>query len=220
MQVKMTADASGAYYAGLAGDVVLIVDVIDMSTTLECAIEAGCSAVYGAAPDFATPPVPVNPEVLGYKVGTESFRKGIPILLVSEPRWGTESDLKNNAKRVTCGIKKAGGTIEGFIPNLGLSTVKECNFKNKLVIAVTNAGGTAFDAAFNSGGLVLTGTIARTTKHKGNLPAMIAAKRAVSMAKETKKNISIIASSANSLEDVLAAEYIMQKALELHRCQA
>lgn len=213
-QVKMCTDASGAYFAGKTGDVVIIVDVIDMSTTIECAIEAGSLAVFGAAPDHVNPPVPVNPKMVGFKVGTESVLKGRPILLLSEPRWGTERDLRNNANKVITGIVKAGGMIEGVIPNLGLSTVKLHDFKNKLVIAVTETGGTAFDAAFNSGGVVLTGTIARTMKYKGTFPALKAVNRAIKTAVYLNRNISVIAASANSLEDVLAAQYIFQNIIE------
>lgn len=217
LQVKMINDASGAYQAGKAGDVVIIVDVIDMSTTLECALEAGAMAVYGAAPDQVKPPVPVNPEMIGFKVGKESVLKNLPILIVSEPRWGSEKDLKNNATKVVKGIEKAGGIIERFIPNLGLPTVKLYDFKNKLVIAVTDTGGTAFDAAYNAGGFVLTGTIARTVEYKGIFPALAAARRGVDAAIKMNKNITIVAASANSLEDVLAAQYITQKVLELTR---
>ena len=77
--------------------------------------------------------------------------------------------------------------------------------------------GTAFDAAFNSGGIVLTGTVARTINKKGVLPALIAAKRAIEVAVKKKKNITVIAASANSLEDILAAQYITQKILEQTR---
>jgi hypothetical protein len=217
LQVKLVSDASGAYYAGKTGDVVIIVDVIDMSTTLECAIEAGSIAVYGAAPDHVKPPVPVDPEKIGYKVGKESVCKNASIILVSEPRWGTENDMKKNAQKVVRGIERAGGIIERFIPNLGLTTVKLHDFNNKLTIGVTDTGGTAFDTALNSGGLVLTGTIARTTKYKGVFPALIAAKRAVGIAQKMNKNISVVAASANSLEDILAAQYIAQKILELIR---
>jgi hypothetical protein len=216
-QVRMSADTSGAYYAGKDGDIVLIVDVIDMSTTIECAIEAGCTGFYGAAPDHVNPPVPVNPEKIGYKVGIESIQKKSPILIVSEPRWGTEKDLQRNTKKVVMGIINAGGVIEGFVPNLGRSTVELCDFRNRLVIGVTDSGGTAFDAAFNSGGIVLTGTVARTINKKGVLPALIAAKKAIEVAVKKKKNITVIAASANSLEDILAAQYITQKILEQTR---
>jgi len=216
-QVRMAADASGAYQAGKAKDVVVIVDVIDMSTTLECAMENGCLGIYGAASDHVKAPVPTNPENIGFIAGKESVLKLVPIIVVAEPRWGTEKELKKNARRLVSGIEKAGGLIEKFIPNLGLSTVKLCDFQNKLVVAVTESGGTAFDAALNAGGFVLTGTIARTYRKKGIYPALSVAQRAVDAARLQKRNISVIAASANSLEDVLGAQYITQKILELLR---
>ena len=38
------------------------------------------------------------------------------------------------------GIINAGGVIEGFVPNLGRSTVELCDFRNRLVIGVTDSG--------------------------------------------------------------------------------
>ncbi|CEO89494.1 hypothetical protein SSCH_50031 [Syntrophaceticus schinkii] len=47
--ITVTTDASGAYHAACSGQVVVIVDVIDMSTTLEVAIQEGAALVLGAS---------------------------------------------------------------------------------------------------------------------------------------------------------------------------
>ena len=48
--IIVTSDASGAQAAAREGFLVMIVDVIDMSTTLESALEAGAVAVWVPAP--------------------------------------------------------------------------------------------------------------------------------------------------------------------------
>jgi hypothetical protein len=53
--------------------VVVIVDIIDMSTTLEAALEAGARKVYGASPDGVIVPVDVKPEVIGLEAGEKGF---------------------------------------------------------------------------------------------------------------------------------------------------
>lgn len=47
--ITVTTDASGAYQAACSGQVVVIVDVIDMSTTLEAALQEGAALVLGLA---------------------------------------------------------------------------------------------------------------------------------------------------------------------------
>ena len=61
-EIILTADASGAQKAARQGMLVMIVDVIDMSTSLESAIDAGALAVFGASPDYTRAPVETSPE--------------------------------------------------------------------------------------------------------------------------------------------------------------
>ncbi|MGI6552813.1 MAG: hypothetical protein ACOX37_07210 [Bacillota bacterium] len=51
----------------------VIVDIIDMSTTLEAALEAGARKVYGASPDGVIVPVDVKPEVIGLEAGKKLY---------------------------------------------------------------------------------------------------------------------------------------------------
>ncbi|MDS1030114.1 hypothetical protein RDV78_06350 [Bacillota bacterium LX-D] len=217
-QVIFRTDASGAWQAGKNNDVVVIVDIIDMSTTLECALEAGALAVFGASTDHCKFNIPLGPEVIGYKAGRLGIENQSSIVIVTEPRWGKKIDLINSCSKTLKGIEKTGAVIKDIIPNLGTASAKMCDFKNKVVIAVTDCGGVAYDAAYTAGGTVLTGTIARTLNQKGTKPALSAVNRSLELAIKLKKNISVVAASANSFEDVLAAQYIVQKLLERIRC--
>lgn len=214
--VTVTTNASGAAEAGLRRQVVMIVDVISMSTTLEGAIEAGAIAVYGASPDFSRAPVKLNPESIGFLAGNKAREMNTEVILIAEPRVGTDEERMQNASKAIAGIKKAGADLGGVVPNLGAETVKLTDFSGKVVLAVTDTGGVAFDAAVQGGSPeVVIGTIARTVGKKGKQPATEAAKRAIETARRHNTGITIVAASANSLEDVLAAEYIGRTILEI-----
>jgi hypothetical protein len=66
----------------------------------------------------------------------------------------------------------------------------------------------AFDAAFQESRRLTVGTVARTLKQKGMEPALTAVSRARKMLQETDQGIAVVAASRNSLEDVLAAQFI------------
>ncbi|MBO8168239.1 MAG: hypothetical protein H0Z35_03520 [Thermoanaerobacteraceae bacterium] len=221
LRVSTETDASGAAAAAARGDVVVIVDVIDMSTSLESALDAGARAVFGAAPDGAVAPVPVSPYAIGRHVGQLSLAENAGIVLVTEPRWASNTEREQNASRFISGVAAAGARVERILPNAGAELAKLYPLENKLVVAVSDTGGTAFDAAFTAGGLVLTATVARTGRKKGLAPALSGAGRAVCLARKHQKNISIVAASANSWEDVLAAHFICQviqtKLLDEHK---
>lgn len=53
--------------------------------------------------------------------------------------------------------------------------------------------------------------MARTIKKKGFEPAKVGAARALVAAKRLKTGITVVAASANSLEDILAAEYLVKQ---------
>jgi len=213
--VKMTVNASGAAAAGAGGDVVVIVDIIDMSTTLEAALDEGALAVFGAAPDQATPPVAVNPCKIGQIAGKLAVEQGAGMVLVGEPRVGTDEERLANMSKTVAGLKQAGAVVEAVLPNIGAETVKLYDLRGKVLIAATGTGGVAFDAALNAGApAVITGTVARTRHKKGHAPARAAAQRAVDKARALGTGISVVAASGNSLEDILAAEFITRLILE------
>lgn len=213
--VTLTANASGAAQAAREGLVVMVVDVIDMSTTLESAIDAGALAVLGASPDGASPPVELNPEAVGRRAAEIALAAGSSVVLVTEPRVGTDKQRAENAARLLAGVRQGGAEVTAIIPNLGAETPKICDLSGKVVVAATGTGGVAYDAAFTAGApAVITGTVARTLKKKGSAPARAAAQRAIEIARQYNTGICVVAASANSLEDLLAAEYIMKAIIE------
>lgn len=207
-RIEVLQDASGALLGAMKGNIVVIVDVINMSTTLEAAYDAGALGVFGASPDDTRAPVFVNPEAIGYHAGKFARSHNSELILVTEPRVGTDKERRKHASRAISGIKKAGINPITVLPNLGAETVKLADFKNKVVIAVTDSGGVAYDAAFNAGATVTTATVARSLKKKGLDTVHDGVVRALSIALGNYKGISVVAASSNSLEDLLAANFI------------
>ncbi|MBO8159172.1 hypothetical protein [Thermosyntropha sp.] len=212
--VITTTDASGARQAAREGMLVIIVDVIDMSTTLESALDAGAYAVLGASPDFTRAPVPVMPEKIGREAGRLAREKNRGIIIVSEPRVGSDEERITRCTKVIKGIESEKGIIEAVIPNIGAETPKLVDMKDRVVVAVTDTGGVAYDAAFVETRQVITGTIARTLHKKGVQPALTAAKRAIEKMTDKERGIAVVAASRNSMEDVLAAQFITNIFLE------
>lgn len=206
--VETVTNASGAAEAAARGNVVVVVDVINMSTTLEAALDAGALGVFGASPDYTKAPVYVNPVQIGYFAGICALMNKTDLILVTEPRVGTNKERIEHASHAIFGVRRAGINKIIVLPNLGCETVKMTDFNGKVVLAVTDSGGVAFDAALNAGGTVTTATVARTLKKKGPEPAEVGITRALTLAKLKNTGISIVASSANSLEDVLAANHL------------
>ncbi|HHX50241.1 MAG TPA: 2-phosphosulfolactate phosphatase [Clostridia bacterium] len=215
--INCSFDASGAWQAATQGHVVVIVDIIDMSTTLEAALEAGARKVYGASPDGTIVPIEVKPEVIGWQAGKEALLHNSSVLVVAEPRWDDREARIKSCAPVLRGLERAGIKDYFLLPNLGASTVKLADFQDAIVVAVTNSGGVAFDAAFQAGGTVLTATVARTLGKKGLEPAKEGVKRAIDQARSLHKHITFVAASGNSLEDTLASQYLAQMALSLTR---
>ena len=207
-QIIVSSDASGARDAAREGMLVMIVDVIDMSTTLESALDAGAYAVLGASPDYTMAPVQVAPEEIGRQAChlAKSCKGGI--ILIAEPRVGTDDERLARCQKVIRGIEMEKGMVEAVLPNIGAETPKLLDMRDRVVVAVTNTGGVAYDAAFQISPRVVTGTVARTFRQKGMEPALTAARRALSMMNEMDRGIAVIAASRNSLEDVLAAQFI------------
>jgi len=210
--IYMTVNASGAVEAAKAGQVVVIIDVIDMSTSLEAALDAGAALVLGASPTECRAPVSLAPNNIGRQAGELAISGDTTVIIVSEPRIGTEEERLAKSEQVLKGIRETGAIIEAVLPNAGAEITKMIDFREKIVVAVSDTGGVAFDAAVTAGApAVLTGTIARTIYKRGIEPAQAAAARAIKAARQVGTGITVVAASANSLEDILAAEYIMRE---------
>ncbi|NLM96989.1 MAG: hypothetical protein GX175_05180 [Halanaerobiaceae bacterium] len=210
--LNTTYNASGAAQAARQGDVIVIVDVIDMSTTAEAALEAGALAVLGASPDNCSVPVTVNPEKIGYYGGKKALKCNTGVVIAAEPRLIEKEELRlKEIQQVIKGVERAGAEIHEIIPNIGREVVELTDLKDKVMIIVSPSGGTAYDAAYNYGAAdIITGTIARTNNKKGNLSAEEAANRAIDSALKLKRGITVVAASSNSMEDVYGAQYICQ----------
>ena len=209
--LNITCNASGAAEAAAKGHVVVIVDVIDMSTTAEAFLEQGALAVLGAAPVGTHVPVDVNPYNVGIRAGELAKQAGTGVIMIAEPRIGGDDERLQRAAEAIRGVGAAGAVFEGPFPNIGAETIKLCDCANKVVVVVSDTGGASYDAALQGNAKnVLTGTIARTYGKKGVEPALHAARRAILAAQEADCGITIVAASANSMEDILAAQKIYE----------
>lgn len=211
--LQTTYNASGAAAAARQGNVVMIVDVIDMSTTSEAVLEAGAITVLGASPDNSIVPVTVNPEKIGYIAGKKALKYDTSVIVAAEPRLiQNDKDRLKEIQQVLKGIERAGTELEKVVPNIGREVVELADFDNKIVVVVSPSGGTAYDAAYNYGAPeVITGTIARTNNMNGSFAARVAAERAIEKALKFKRGITVVAASSNSMEDVQACQYICQE---------
>ncbi len=207
-KIYYTVAASGAYEAALNEHVVVIVDVIDMSTSLETALEMGAVAVFGSSPDKTTAPVPLNPEKIARSAASLAQELNTEIIIIGEPRFSSKVEQQKSCQKLVKKLSELGAKIHDYVPNVGKEVYSFTDYTNKIVIAATNSGGVAFDTAYNAGGILTIATIARTQKLKGKEPALKGALRAYKLAIDSQRDISYVAASANSLEDILAAKYL------------
>jgi hypothetical protein len=209
--LSLTYNASGAVEGARRGDVVVIVDIIDMTTSAEVALENGAVAVFGAAPSGCKAPVNLNPDRIGYIAGKTALKYKTHLIVVAEPRYGDDAERRKRAEATLMGVARSGAVVQQIIPNIGSEIAKLIDFNGKVVLLISDTGGVAFDAAYNNGApIVLTATITRTPNKKGAMPARAGVERAIDSARKFNCGITITAASANSMEDVLAAQYLSQ----------
>ncbi|TCL62991.1 hypothetical protein EDC14_102245 [Hydrogenispora ethanolica] len=213
--VHLTFNASGAVEGARRGDAVVIVDIIDMSTSTEVALESGAIAVFGAAPTGCKVPLNINPDRIGYLAGKTALKYKTQLIVVAEPRYGEDSERAKRAEAALAGVARSGAEVGSIIPNIGTEIGKFAVFTGKVVLFISDTGGVAFDAAYNNGApAVLTATVVRTPLKKGCEPAKVGIERAIETARKLDCGITIVAASANSLEDVLAAQYLTQAVIQ------
>lgn len=205
-----TTDASGAVQCAQKKLITVIVDVIDMSTSLEASLQSGAMLTLGASPSNVQCPVQLNPDKVAKHAVDKARHNNSKIILITEPRVGSVTEREENSIHVMAAIKRAGGVVNEIIPNVGSEISKLADFTNKVVIAVTATGGTAFDAAFNilADDRVTTATIARIRGRTSEEVIKTGLSRATSLAEKYNTGIGFVAASKNSLEDVLAAKYL------------
>lgn len=215
MILTVTTDASGAREAALRGQLVVVVDVIDMSTTAEAAYQGGALAVYGASPDRTASPVAKDPAWMARYAANVAREHNTTLVLAAEPRTAPVELQREVAGKVFSTLAQEGiePTVVG---NLGAEVSRLVDFQGKVVLIVSATGGVAFEAAALAHPRgprgVLTATIARAGKLRGSQAAKAGVERAIARADE--KGICIAAASGQSLEDVLAAQYLYELLLE------
>ncbi|MBS4026469.1 MAG: hypothetical protein KGZ96_12445 [Clostridia bacterium] len=215
--VIWTTDASGAAVCAQLGFITVIIDVIDMSTSLEACRYLGASLILGASPVRVNCPVKVAPaKVAGYAL-KYALENGKEILIVTEPRHGKEWDREENAAEIISIINNGGGKIAAIVPNIGGEIGELAEIKDRVVIGVTATGGTAFDAAFNilADQRVTTATVARVKGQNSHQLISATLSRITHQALNYNTGVAFIAASRNSMEDILAAQYLAQQ-LTLH----
>lgn len=198
---------SGAVEAVKMGRFIVLVDVIDMSTTMEALREAGASGLWGAAPQGKGEPY-ANPYLIGRAAAREAKDKRVQLGVIAEPRVGGQKEREIRAKPVLEGIRDEGLTPVGIWPNVGAETARFTDWHDMVAVVVSEAGGTIFDAVWQLGGRITTATVARTLLSKGAEPAKKCLERALEMAGGTP--LTLVAASSNALEDVLAVQYLAQ----------
>lgn len=205
--LKIAYNLSGAVNAVREGQFVVLVDVIDMSTTLETVREAGACGYWGAAPTSKKLPY-VNPYFIGRAAAREAKQKAAKLVVLTEPRSGSDEERRINALAVLAGFEAENMEAEVILPNIGAETGRLIDWQGKIAVAVTDAGGVIFDAVMQLGGSLTTATIARTMRMKGTETSRVGINRALSLA--GRSGITLVAASSNALEDVLAVHYLAQ----------
>lgn len=209
--VHLTFNASGAVEGARRGDLVVVVDIIDMSTSAEVALEAGAIAIYGASPSGCKAPVTLNPDRIGYLAGKTALKYKTKLIVVAEPRYGDPEERKKRAEAALMGVARSGAEVGMIVPNIGSEIGKCADFRGMVVLCVSDTGGVAFDAAYNNGApAVLTATVTRTPEKKGLEPARFGVERAIDYATKNNCGITVTAASSNSLEDILASQFLVQ----------
>ncbi len=198
-------NASGAAEAGKRGRVVAIVDVVDSSTSAEAAMAHGAAAVLGAAPAGADAPVPVDPGAVGRKAAAIAAPEGSSVVVVSEPRVAIENERRQRALPVLQALRTASVEYE-LVANQGAELPGLVDVRGRVVVVVSSTGGTAFDAAHAAGASAACFiTTARVEGRTGWEVADLGVRRMLDLAEEHRADVSIIAASANSADDCLAA---------------
>lgn len=209
--LEVAFNASGAAAAGARGRVVCVVDVVDSSTSAEAALANGALAVLGAAPATAEPPVQVRPDAVGMRAVRLATEQGAPVVVMGEPRVGSQEERQARAQAVLAPIQ--GAAIEWeLVPNQGAEVASLVKLSGKIVVVVSTTGGTAFDAALVAGAPgACFATTARVEGRTGWDVAEDGAARALALCEEHGADLSIVAASANSLDDVLAAQELARR---------
>jgi hypothetical protein len=118
---------------------------------------------------------------------------------------GTEEDRRRRALPVLQALRSASIEYE-LVANQGAELPGLVEVDGRIVVIVSSTGGAAFDAALAHGApAACFATTARIEGKTGWDVLGVGAKRALDLAEEHETDLSIIAASANSTDDCLAA---------------
>jgi hypothetical protein len=204
-KLEITFNATGAAEAGARGRVVAIVDVVDSSTSAEAAMGAGAAAVLGASPAGALVPARLDPGAIGRRAAGIAGKLGTDVVVVAEPRVGPEDQRRARSLPVLQALTTAGVRYE-LAPNQGAELVDLVNVDRRVVVLVSSTGGSAFDAAMAAGApAACFVTTARVAGRTGWDLVGVGARRGIALADEHGADLAVVAASANSADDCLAA---------------
>jgi hypothetical protein len=212
-RLEVTFNASGAAEAGARGRVVAVVDVVDSSTSAEAAIAGNAAAVLGASPAGVSASVRLDPGAVGRRAAGVAGKLGTDVVVVAEPRVGPEEGRRAAALPVLQALTTAGVHYE-LTANQGAELENLVKVDRRVVVLVSSTGGAAFDAALAGGapGACFV-TTARVTGRTGWELVGIGARRAIALADEHVRDLAIVAASANSADDCLAAFEIARRVI-------
>ncbi len=203
--LEIAFDASGAAEAGGRGRVVAIVDVVDGSTSAEAALAAGAAEVLGAAPLGSEAPVALRPKAVATRAAQVALQHGTEVIVVAEPRVGDERERLARVKQIL-GALEASGAHYQVVPNQGSELASMVDLEGRVVLIVTSSGGVAFDAALAGGApAACFVTTARLPGISGWDVVRMGVERATALADAHGGKLTVVASSANSSDDCLAA---------------
>lgn len=204
-RLEVAFNASGAAEAGGRGRVVAVVDVVDSATSAEAAVAAGAAEVLGASPAGLRAPARLDPGAVGRRAAGLAGKLGAEVVVVSEPRVGTDEDRRGRCLPVLQALRTSGVAYE-LVPNQGAEVPRLVDLKGRVVVVVSATGGTAFDAALTAGApAACFATTARVEGLTGWEVAHMGAQRAIGLAEEHEVHVTVVAATANSTDDVLGA---------------
>ena len=126
------------------------------------------------------------------------------MVVVAEPRIGTESDRHRSVAPVVSALESARVSYE-LLPNQGAELPRFAELTGRVVVIVSATGGTAFDAALAGGApAVCFATTARIVGMTGWEVTRLGALRAIELARGHGGKLTLVAASANSADDCLA----------------
>lgn len=204
-RLEVAFNASGAADAGSRGRIVAVVDVVDSATSAEAAVAAGAAEVLGAAPAGIRVPAKVDPGAIGRRAAAAAGKLGTEVVVVSEPRVGTEEEQRSRSLPVLQALRTARIDYR-LAPNQGAELPRLVDLADRVVVVVSSTGGTAYDAALTAGApAVCFATTGRVEGVTGWEVAQMGAQRAIALAEEHEAHLSVVAATANSTDDVLGA---------------